>query len=77
MKIYIGNLGRETTGTELRRVFERYGTVSSVAISYDQTDQSGNSRGFAYVNMPDELEAQAAINGLNGHQVNGRLAIVW
>lgn len=76
MKIYIGNLGRETTGAELRQVFEAYGTVRSVAISYDETGQSRESRGFGFVEMPNDSEAQAALRGLCGCAVNGRLLIL-
>lgn len=76
MQIYIGNLGRETTVADLRQVFEVYGTVNSVAISYDETGKSRKSRGFAFVEMPYDIEAQAALDGLCGHEMNGRLIIV-
>lgn len=76
MQIYIGNLGRETTVTALRQVFEAYGTVNSVAISQDETGKSRKSRGFAFVEMPNDIEAQAALDGLCGHEMNGHLIIV-
>jgi len=76
MKIYVGNLGRETTGAELRRVFEVYGTVTSVAISYDETGHARESSGFAFIEMPNASEALAALDGLRGHEMNGRPVIV-
>jgi RNA recognition motif-containing protein len=76
MKIYVGNLGKEVTVAELRQVFEAYGTVSSVAISYDETGQSRKSRGFAFVEMPRDREAQAALDALCGYEMNGHLVIV-
>ena len=76
MKIYIGNLGRETTAAELRQLFEAYGAVSSVTISYDDTGASRESRGFAFVEMPCSIEARAALRGLDGHEMGGRPLIL-
>lgn len=76
MKIYVGNLGREVTAADVRQVFEAYGIVSSVAISYDDTGICRKSRGFAFVEMPHDREAQAALDGLCRHEMNGRSAIV-
>lgn len=76
MKIYIGNLGRETTVAELRCLFEAYGTVTSVTISYDGTGLSRESRGFAFIEMPSDTEAQEALKALDGGQMNGRLLIL-
>lgn len=70
MNIYVGNLARETTEAELRRAFEAFGQVSSVAIIKDK--YSGESRGFGFVEMPNTAEAQAAIAGLNGKDLGGR-----
>lgn len=70
MNIYVGNLARETTEAELRRAFEAFGQVSSVAIIKDK--YSGESRGFGFVEMPNATEAQAAIAGLNGKEMGGR-----
>lgn len=76
MKIYIGNLGRETTATTLHRLFAAYGTVSAVTISYDDTGPVRESRGFAFVEMPVKAEAQAALSALDGHEVDGHPLIL-
>jgi RNA recognition motif-containing protein len=70
MNIYIGNLSREVTEEELRKVFEDFGQVTSVKIIKDRV--SGESRGFGFVEMPEKAKAQAAINGLNGKELKGR-----
>jgi cold-inducible RNA-binding protein len=70
MNIYIGNLSRETTEDELRQAFEAFGQVTSVNIIKDR--YSGESRGFAFVEMATKSEAQAAINGLNGTTLGER-----
>jgi RNA recognition motif-containing protein len=74
MKIYAGNLDWQTTEAELREAFEAYGDVSSVSIITDK--QTGHSRGFGFVEMPSDEDAQAAINGLNGTELNGRTITV-
>jgi len=70
MNIYIGNLSLEATEGELQREFEAFGQIASVNIIKDK--YSGNSRGFAFVEMPARAEAQAAIIGLNGKELKGR-----
>jgi RNA recognition motif-containing protein len=70
MNIYIGNLSYKASEEELRQAFEAYGQVSSVAIIKDAA--TGQSRGFAFVEMPNDAEGQAAINGMNGKDLNGR-----
>ncbi len=70
MKIYIGNLSRETVEGDLRQAFEGHGQVSSVNIIKDKF--TGESKGFAFVEMPDKSHAEAAISGLNGKDLNGR-----
>ena len=70
MNIYIGNLSREVTEDELRKQFEAFGEVTSVNIIKDR--YSGESRGFAFVEMSTKSEAQAAINGLNGTSLGER-----
>jgi RNA recognition motif-containing protein len=70
MNIYVGNLSYDTTEDQLRQVFEGFGQVSSVNIITDKF--SGESRGFGFVEMSDQGEAQAAISGLNGQELNGR-----
>ncbi|HEU66006.1 MAG TPA: RNA-binding protein [Chloroflexi bacterium] len=70
MNIYIGNLSREVTEDELRQKFEAFGQVTSVNIIKDR--YSGESRGFAFVEMSTKSEAQAAINELNGTSLGER-----
>ncbi len=70
MNIYIGNLSREVTDEDLRKLFEGFGQVTSVNIIKDKF--SGEPRGFGFVEMPGKAEAQAAINGLNGKELKGR-----
>lgn len=70
MNIYVGNLPRTSSEEQLRKAFEAYGEVSSVAIIKDKF--SGESRGFGFVEMPNAQEGQAAINALNGKDFGGR-----
>jgi RNA recognition motif-containing protein len=70
MNIYVGNLSRDTEEDGLRAAFERFGEVSKVAIIRDKF--SGEPRGFGFVEMSSKEEAQAAISGLNGTELNGR-----
>ena len=69
MNIYVGNLSREVTKDDLLEAFEEFGQVESVKIITDRV--SGESRGFGFVEMPAEAEAQSAINGLNGEELKG------
>lgn len=68
-KLYVGNLSRQTTEEGLETAFAAFGEVRSVAIVRDR--MTGESRGFGFVEMNDE-EANAAITGLNGTQLDGR-----
>ena len=70
MNIYIGNMSFDTTEDQLREAFESYGEVSSVKIISDR--DSGRPKGFAFVEMSSSEEANAAISGLNGQDLNGR-----
>jgi RNA recognition motif-containing protein len=70
VNIYVGNLSREVNEDELRKAFEAYGQVTSVNIIKDR--YSGESRGFGFVEMATQTEAQAAINGLNGTSLKER-----
>ena len=70
MNIYIGNMSYETTEDQLRQAFQGFGEVSTVKIIMDR--ESGQPKGFAFVEMPTANEANAAISGLNGHDMNGR-----
>ena len=70
MNIYVGNLPFEVDDTELERTFTAYGEVSSARVIQDR--ESGRSRGFGFVEMSDNSEAEAAIQALNGKDFNGR-----
>jgi RNA recognition motif-containing protein len=69
MNIYVGNLPREVTEDDLLEAFEEFGQVESVKIITEKG--SGESRGFGFVEMPAEAEAQSAIDGLNGKELKG------
>jgi RNA recognition motif-containing protein len=70
MNLYIGNLNWQTTEADLQAAFEAFGQVSSVTIIKDK--YTGQSRGFGFVEMTDDSEGQAAIDGLNGKELDGR-----
>jgi RNA recognition motif-containing protein len=70
VNIYVGNVPHGTTEEELQEAFQAFGQVASVAIIKDKF--SGESRGFAFVEMPSKAEAQSAIAGLNGKEFKGR-----
>jgi hypothetical protein len=70
MNIYVGNLSNEVTEEELRQEFVAFGQVSSCSVIKDK--YSGQSRGFAFVEMPTVAEGQAAITGLNGKSLKNR-----
>ena len=70
MRIFVANISFTTTEEELRQLFESYGIVDRAQIITDR--ETGRSRGFAFVEMPDATEAQAAIAGLNGTSLGGR-----
>lgn len=70
MNIYVGNLPYNMNDPELREVFEEYGAVDSATVIKDR--YTGKSRGFGFVEMPDNGEAQAAIDGINGQDFDGR-----
>lgn len=73
-KIYVGNLSYRTSEDGLQSAFSAFGTVSSVAIIRDR--ESDQSRGFGFVEMDDDQQAQAAIDGLNGTELDGRTLTV-
>ena len=70
MNIYVGNLSYRMSDGELREVFESYGEVSSARIINDR--ETGRSKGFGFVEMPDDNAANTAIEALNGKEVSGR-----
>ena len=70
MNIYVGNLAYEVTEEELREEFSAFGEVASINIIKDK--YSGQSKGFAFVEMPTLSQGQAAINGLNTKMLHNR-----
>jgi len=70
MNIYVGNLPREATDEDLRKAFEAFGEVTSAKIITDKF--TGDSRGFGFVEMSKNSEAQSAISGLDGKDLKGR-----
>ena len=74
MRLFVGSLALTTTEAELRQVFTPYGHVERVHILTDR--ETGRSRGFGFIEMPDATQAQAAIAGLNGRSLGGRLLTV-
>src|SRR5579875_2773758 len=69
-KLYVGNLSYQTTTSDLSRVFGEFGTVASAQVMTDR--ETGQSRGFGFVEMSNEDEASRAIAGVNGKNVDGR-----
>lgn len=74
MNIYVGNLSYNTAEPDLEAAFRQFGTVTSARVVTDRF--SGRSRGFGFVEMPSDSEANAAIQGLNGKDLNGRTITV-
>ena len=70
MNIYVGNLSREVTETDLREAFEAFGQVSSIQIITDR--YTGESRGFGFVEMPTKADGESAIGGLNDKELKGK-----
>ena len=73
-KLYVGNLTFETTASDLEALFGQFGTVQSAQVIADR--DKGRSKGFGFVVMGSDQEAQAAIAGLSGKEVNGRALTV-
>src|SRR5688500_563973 len=73
-KLYVGNLSYNTTSSDLEQLFSQHGTVQSAEVISDR--DSGRSKGFAFVEMGSDEEAQAAITALNGQQHDGRALTV-
>jgi cold-inducible RNA-binding protein len=69
-KLYVGNLPYETGETELQELFGQFGSVDSARVMRDMA--TGRARGFAFVEMATDEEAQTAAAKLNGHQLGGR-----
>ncbi len=73
-KLYVGNLGYSSTSADLEQMFGAHGTVESAQVIADR--DTGRSKGFGFVEMSTNEEAQAAIAALNGFQVDGRALTV-
>ena len=70
MRLFVGNLSYDSTEESIRQAFSAYGSVGEVNMMTDR--DTGRPRGFGFVDMPTDSEAQAAIDGLNGAQLEGR-----
>ena len=74
MKLFVGNLSFGATEDSVRSLFEAHGIIDRVNIMTDR--DTGRSRGFGFVEMPNETEAQKAMSALNGREVGGRALTV-
>ncbi len=70
MNLYVGSLGYDVEESEIQRLFEQYGEVKSVRIIKDK--ETGQSKGFGFVEMENKEDAMKALERLNGHELNGR-----
>ncbi len=70
MKLFVGSLGSDISGSELSEAFGRFGTVVSAVVIMDR--DTGRSKGFGFVEMSSQAEALSAIQGLNGKEIGGR-----
>jgi RNA recognition motif-containing protein len=73
-KLYVGNLAYSVRDDSLQQAFGQFGTVTSAKVMMDR--DTGRSKGFGFVEMGTDAEAQAAINGMNGQALEGRAVIV-
>ncbi len=74
MNIFVAKLNYSTDDGSVREAFERFGTVESVKIIFDR--DTGRSKGFGFVEMPDTGEGQSAIDALNDSELDGRTIVV-
>ena len=74
MNIFVGNLSFTTTDHDLRQLFDPYGVVDEIRVIMDR--DTGRSKGFGFVEMPESAAATAAIKGLNGKEFDGRALTV-
>ena len=74
MNIFVGNLAFAATDHDIRQLFEQYGVVDQVSVITDR--DTGRSKGFGFVEMPDRQAAQAAITGVQGTELAGRALTV-
>ena len=73
-KLYVGNLSYNIRDEDLQQAFAQYGSVSSAKVMMDR--DTGRSKGFGFVEMGSDAEAQAAINAMNGQALDGRAIVV-
>jgi RNA recognition motif-containing protein len=73
-KLYVGNLAYSVRDDSLLQAFSPFGTVTSAKVMMDR--ETGRSKGFGFVEMGSDAEAQAAINGMNGQAIDGRAIVV-
>jgi RNA recognition motif-containing protein len=73
-KLYVGNLAYSVRDDSLQQAFAPFGTVTSAKVMMDR--DTGRSKGFGFVEMGSDAEAQAAINGMNGQAIDGRAVVV-
>ncbi|MFA5205959.1 MAG: RNA-binding protein [Lentisphaeria bacterium] len=73
-KLYVGNLSYDVTNADLKDMFAAHGSVTSADVIMDR--EAGRSKGFGFVEMSSDAEAQAAISALNGQEQNGRALTV-
>lgn len=73
-KLYVGNLPYSTSNDDLSQMFSESGTVTSAQVIIDK--MSGRSKGFGFVEMSSDAEAEAAIQSMNGKEVGGRAIVV-
>ena len=73
-KLYVGNLPYSVRDNDLQQAFSQFGTVTSAKVMMER--DTGRSKGFCFVEMGNDAEAQAAINGMNGQPLSGRSLVV-
>lgn len=73
-KLYVGNLAYSVRDDSLQQAFSQFGTVTSAKVMMDR--ETGRSKGFGFVEMGSDAEAQSAINGMNGQALEGRAVVV-
>jgi RNA recognition motif-containing protein len=73
-KLYVGNLAYSVRDESLHQAFSQFGTVTSAKVMMDR--DTGRSKGFGFVEMGSDAEAQSAINGMNGQALEGRAIVV-
>lgn len=73
-KLYVGNLAYSVRDDSLQQAFSQFGTVTSAKVMMDR--ETGRSKGFGFVEMGSDAEAQTAINGMNGQMLDGRAVVV-